>query len=186
MIRPIRQRALQRELLAGGWLNLGSSLTAEIAANAGFDWVCIDLEHGCGDHESLVCQLQAMSGAPVAPIVRIAWNEAPRFKRALDLGPSGIMVPYVNNDQQARLAVASMRYPPQGVRGVAKLNRASGFGEQFASYFSEANDSLITVVQIETSEAVDKAADIAAWKEYWLNRMRIALQHYVVNDSCVS
>lgn len=158
----IRQRVLKRELMAGTWLNLGSSLTAEIAARAGFDWVVIDIEHGAGDHESLVHQLQAVSATSAAPLVRIAWNEAPRFKRVLDLGPAGVVVPYVTNAEEARQAVASMRYPPQGVRGVASLNRASGFGLQFDAYFAQANENLLTVAQIETETALAHADEIAA------------------------
>lgn len=158
----IRQRVLSRELMVGTWLNLGSSLTAEIAGRAGFDWVVIDIEHGAGDHESLVHQLQAVSGTRAAPLVRIAWNEAPRFKRVLDLGPAGVVVPYVTSAEEARQAAAAMRYPPQGVRGVASMNRASGFAQEFDAYFAEANDGLLTVVQIETATAVERAHEIAA------------------------
>ncbi len=116
----IRQQVLDGELMVGTWLNLGSSLPAEMAGRAGFDWLLIDIEHGSGEYDSLVHQLQAVGGTPAAPLVRITWNEAPRFKRVLDLGPSGIMVPYVNSAAEAELAVASMRYPLRGVRGVAK------------------------------------------------------------------
>jgi len=161
-MKYIRQKVLNRKLMAGAWLNLASSLTAEMAGLAGFDWVLIDLEHGSGDYGSLVYQLQALESTPAAAIVRIAWNEAPRFKRVLDLGPSGIMVPYVNNAIEAKIAASSMRYPPQGVRGVAKMNRASGFGQNFEEYFAFVNDNLLTVVQIETPVAVDCAEEIAA------------------------
>jgi 4-hydroxy-2-oxoheptanedioate aldolase len=158
----IRQQVLSGELLTGTFLNLGSSLTVEIAGKSGLDWVLIDTEHGAGDFTELVHQLQAAESTPAAPIVRIAWNEVPRFKRVLDLGPSGVMVPYVNSVEEARQAVASMRYPPQGVRGVASFNRACGFGRGFAEYFATANENLLTVVQIETSQAVDQAQQIAA------------------------
>ena len=157
----INERVRNEEVLTGTWLNLGSSLTAEMAANAGFDWVLIDLEHGAGDHPQLTHQLQAVSGTPAAPIVRIAWNDAPRFKRVLDLGASGIMVPYVNDSEEARHAVAAMRYPPQGIRGVAKMNRAAGFGEEFNDYFGKANQELLTIVQLETQDAIDNAESIA-------------------------
>jgi len=158
----IRQRVLSRELMVGTWLNLGSSLTAEIAGRAGFDWVVIDIEHGAGDHESLVHQLQAVSGTPAAPLVRIAWNEAPRFKRVLDLGPAGVVVPYVTSAEEARQAAAAMRYPPKGIRGVASMNRASGFAREFDAYFAEANEGLLTVVQVETETALACADEIAS------------------------
>src|SRR6266545_4004510 len=98
------------EFLAGTFLNLGSSLTAEIAGKAGFDWVLIDLEHGAGDQESLLLQLQTIEGTPAVPIVRIAWNDPVRTKRVLDLGPSGVMIPYVNSVEEATRAVSAMRY----------------------------------------------------------------------------
>ena len=158
----IRDRVLNRELLAGTWLNLGSGMTAEIAATAGFDWVVIDLEHGAGDHESCLHQLQAVAGTPAAPIVRIAWNEAPRFKRVLDLGAAGVVVPYVTTPEEARQAVAAMRYPPQGIRGAASLHRAAEFGLALKEYLATANERVTTIVQVETEETLAQVGDIAA------------------------
>lgn len=158
----IRERVLNGELMGGTFLNLGSSLTAEIAGQAGLDWLLIDLEHGAGDRHELLFQLQAIESTPAAPIVRIAWNDPVRFKRILDLGPSGVMVPYVQSEGEARRAVAAMRYPPAGVRGVASMHRACGFGSGFDDYLSSADSHLLTVVQIETPAAVDHVDEIAA------------------------
>ncbi len=160
--QTIRQRALARELMIGTFINLGSSITTEIAGRSGLDWLLIDLEHGAGDQEALVGQIQAAGATPAAPVVRIAANDSWRFKRVLDLGASGIMVPWVNTEEEAKAVVSAMRYPPQGVRGVAKLNRASGFGRQFDDYFAEANDSLLTVAQIEQHRALSSLDAIAA------------------------
>jgi 4-hydroxy-2-oxoheptanedioate aldolase len=148
--------------MGGTFLNLGSSLTAEIAGQAGLDWLLIDLEHGAGDRHELLFQLQAIESTPAAPIVRIAWNDPVRFKRILDLGPSGVMVPYVQSAEEARRAVAAMRYPPAGIRGVASMHRACGFGSAFEEYLSSADSRLLTVVQIETPAAVDHVDEIAA------------------------
>ena len=158
----IRQRVLSGEILAGTFLNLGSHMTVEIAGRAGFDWLLIDMEHGTGDLPQLVHQLQAADCTSAAPLVRIAWNEAPRFKRVLDLGPSGVMVPWVCNGEEARQAVAAMRYPPQGIRGAASFNRACEFGRNFEEYFSRASESLLTIVQIESPQAVDHIDEIAS------------------------
>jgi 4-hydroxy-2-oxoheptanedioate aldolase len=158
----IRERALSGETLGGTFLNLGSSLTAEIAGRAGMDWVTIDLEHGSGNRGELLHQLQALEGTGTAPVVRVPWNDSPTFKRMLDLGPSGIMVPLVNNREEAELAVRSMRYPPEGCRGAATYNRACGFGLGFDRYFGEANNNLLTVAQIETAEALSNLEDIAS------------------------
>ncbi len=157
-----RQRVLKREILKGTFINLGSSITVEIAGKAGFDWLLIDLEHGVGDHETLVHQLQATGNTNAEPFVRIAANETPRYKRVLDLGARGVMVPWVSNVEEAELAVISMRYPPQGIRGVASLNRACQFGQDFDNYYATANEELVTVVQIETVEAVENAGAMAA------------------------
>jgi 4-hydroxy-2-oxoheptanedioate aldolase len=158
----IRKQVLAGKVMLGIGANLGSSLTVEMIGAAGFDWVWIDCEHGTGDYSELIPQMQAAGIYNTPAIVRIAWNEIPRFKRVLDLGASGIMVPYVTSAREAEQAAASMRYPPQGIRGVAKFNRACGFGQNFDAYFKQANDNLLTVVQIETKEAVDRAEDIAA------------------------
>ncbi len=96
-----RQRVLAREILKGTFINLGSSITVEIAGKAGFDWLLIDLEHGVGDHETLVHQLQATGNTNAEPFVRIAANETPRYKRVLDLGARGVMVPWVSNVEEA-------------------------------------------------------------------------------------
>lgn len=158
----IRKKALAGEMLTGTFLNLGSAVSAEIAAKSGFDWVLIDMEHGAGDQESCVHQLQAAGNGTAAPLVRIAWNEPPRFKRVLDAGAVGVMVPYVNTADEARRAVAAMRFPPQGSRGVARSTRATGFGQNVEAYLAQANEELLTILQIETEEAVNNAAAIAA------------------------
>ena len=149
------------EFVAGTWCNLGSSLTAEIAGRSGFDWVLLDGEHGSGDFGDLVHQLQAVAATHAKAVVRVAWNDPVRIKRVLDLGAAGIMVPYVNTADEARRAAAAMRYPPAGIRGAARNTRATGFGQGFDDYFRRANDDLLTVVQVETEEAVSNAADIA-------------------------
>ena len=162
MITSIRERALNGELLTGTFINLGNSMTAEMAGASGFDWVLLDVEHGSGDQDDLKHQIQAVSATPAATIVRIEANATPRYKRVLDLGASGVMCPYVSSVSEAEQVVASMQYPPRGIRGVAKLNRGSGFGVHFDEYFAHAHELLTTVVQIETLEGLAAVDDIAA------------------------
>jgi 4-hydroxy-2-oxoheptanedioate aldolase len=157
-----RKRVLAREWLVGTFLNLGSPITVEIAGLAGFDWVLIDHEHGPGGEDTMLHQLHAASATPAFPVVRIAQNETPRFKRVLDMGALGVMVPYVSNANEARAAVSAMRYPPHGIRGVAKFNRGAGFGGDFEEYYAHANERLVGVIQIETTEAISKIDEIAA------------------------
>ena len=148
--------------MGGSWCNLGSSITAEIAGAAGLDWILVDLEHGAGTMADLVHQFQGIGCTDAAPIVRIAANETPRFKRVLDMGAAGVMVPYVSTPDEAAAAVAAMRFPPAGIRGVAKLNRATRFGSAFEEYAGSANENLLLIVQIETVDAVKNADKIAS------------------------
>lgn len=157
-----RKRVLAREWLCGTFLNLGSPLTVEIAGLAGFDWLLIDHEHGPGGEDTMLHQLQAAAATPAFPVVRIALNEVPRFKRALDMGAFGVMVPYVNTAAEARSAVSAMRYPPHGIRGVAKINRGAGFGGDFEEYYLHAHERLVTIIQVETVEAIANVDEIAA------------------------
>jgi 4-hydroxy-2-oxoheptanedioate aldolase len=162
MTADFRNRVLAGEWLAGTWLNLGSPLTAEMAGLAGFDWVLLDHEHGPGSDTTVLHQLQAVAATPATGFVRIAANETPRFKRVLDAGAHGVMVPYISTAAEAQAAVAAVRYPPRGVRGVARLNRAAAFGADFEAYFAHAHEWLVTAVQIETAEALDQLDAIAA------------------------
>ena len=161
-MRFLRKRVLAGEVLAGTFCNLGSAITTEIAGRAGFDWLLLDLEHGAGDQSELMHQLQAAGAADTPALVRIAWNEPWRFKRVLDAGAAGVMVPWVSTPEEARAAADAMRYFPDGVRGAATLIRANGFSRNRDEYLAAANDNLLTVVQIETRLAVDNAAAIAA------------------------
>ena len=160
----IRDRVLNGEIMLGVGANLGSNVTVEMIGAAGFDFTWIDYEHGTGNDSQLLTQIQIASLGGAPPIVRIVWNEAPLFKRVLDLGASGIMVPYVNTREEAEHAARAMRYPPEGIRGVAQSTRVCVFGKNFDDYFAKANDQLLTVVQIETKEAVGNAEEIAAVK----------------------
>jgi 4-hydroxy-2-oxoheptanedioate aldolase len=157
-----RARVLAGEFLAGSWLNLGSAITAEMAGLCGYDWVALDHEHGPGSDTTIVGQLQAVAATPAVALVRIATNEPVRFKRVLDAGAQGVVIPYVSTPAEAAAAVAAMRYPPRGVRGVAKLTRATNFGMAFDEYFAHSHEWLVTSTQIETAEAVGHAAAIAA------------------------
>ena len=158
----IRERVLNGELVVGTFLNLASCFTAEIVGHAGFDWVLVDLEHGVGDELSLAHQFQALASTPAVPLVRLPCNDATRMKRVLDLGAFGVMVPYVSTAEEAASVAAAMRYPPKGIRGVNKSNRACGFGRLAADYYPAANDNLLSIVQIETKQAVDNLDAIAA------------------------
>lgn len=149
-------------VLRGTFLNLGSPLSARMAAQLGFDWLLIDLEHGAGSEATLPSLITAIEGTGVSPIVRVVSNNQDSIKRALDLGAAGVMVPYVSTPEEARQAVAFTRYPPAGQRGVAGATVATGFGLDIDTYHAVAAANVLTVVQIETAEAVENADAIAA------------------------
>lgn len=158
----LKHRVQVGEVLFGAFVNLGSSLTAEIVGSAGYDWALIDLEHGAGDEREALFQMQALEHTPAAPLIRIESLNRPRFHRVLDFGASGIMVPRVDSLEQAQEVIACMRFPPRGIRGVAQMNRACGFGKSFQDYLDNGESQLLCIVQIESPQAVDSAEAIAA------------------------
>ena len=158
----IRERVLRGDFVAGTWCSLNSPAAAEITGLCGFDWALLDSEHAPTTTAGLMAQMQALSRFLTAPIVRIPWLDRVAIKWSLDIGAAGIMVPYVETEEQAREAVSFMRYAPEGVRGVAGATRASDFGFGFKDYFAESNKRLLTVAQMETQLAVDNSRAIAA------------------------
>lgn len=157
----LKQRLNEGQTVLGCFLSLGSALTAEIMGRAGYDWALIDLEHGAGDERDALAQMQALAGTAAAAVVRVESNARQRAHRVLDLGASGIMFPRIDTAEDAHAAVAAMRYPPHGVRGVAFSNRACEFGSAFQSYMQASLESLLCIVQIETRESVANVEAIA-------------------------
>jgi 2-keto-3-deoxy-L-rhamnonate aldolase RhmA len=161
-MKNLKKRLKQGETLNGCWLNLGSSLTAEIVGQSGFDWVLIDLEHGAGSEKDVLYQLQALEHTTAGAIVRVESSESQRIHRVLDMGAEGIMCPKVQNPEEARKVVHGLHYPPHGGRGVAKMVRATGFAQNFPQYYAEAQETILGVVQIETVEVLNHLDEVAA------------------------
>ncbi len=141
----------------GGWLSIDSAYAAEVMANAGFDWLCVDLQHGLLDYNDLKKILPAISTTSTIPLVRVPWNEPYEIMKALDAGAYGVIVPLVNNRAEAEKAVSACRYPPQGIRSFGPT-RAAIYGG--ADYAKEANNEIACVVMIETAEALVNLDDI--------------------------
>jgi 4-hydroxy-2-oxoheptanedioate aldolase len=161
-MKNLKSRIKKGEAVNGCWLNLGSSLTAEIVGSAGFDWVLIDLEHGSGNEKDVLSQLQAIEHFNTAAIVRVESTGRQRIHRVLDFGAEGVMVPRIQTVEDAKQVVSGLRYPPQGSRGVAKMVRAADFGKNFIEYSNTANKNIVGIVQIETAEALTCLDEIAA------------------------
>lgn len=161
-MKNLKKRLKQGETLHGCWLNLGSPLTAEIVGQSGFDWVLIDLEHGAGSEKDVLSQLQALENTATASLVRVESGEPARISRVLDMGAEGVMCPKVNNEEEAQKVINGLHYPPFGNRGVAKMVRATQFGKNFNSYYDQAKDNILGIIQIETLEALNHLDAIAA------------------------
>lgn len=145
----------------GLWSSLSSNYSVEVIAGAGYDWILLDMEHSPNDLESLLAQLQAASPYATHPVVRVPWNDMVTVKRVLDVGAQSLLVPYVQNAQEARTAVANTRYPPAGVRGVAGTTRATRFG-RIKDYAKRAHEEICVLVQVETKSALDQLEAICA------------------------
>ena len=149
------KRALQEKRpQIGLWLGLCSSYSAELLAGAGFDWLLIDGEHAPNNVQTVLGQLQAVAPYPSRPVVRPPWNDAVIIKQLLDVGAQTLLIPMIQNAEQARDAVRATRYPPHGVRGVGSaLARASRWN-RVPDYLQQADEQMCVLVQIETREAV--------------------------------
>ena len=145
----------------GLWSQIPDPLVAEMLTGTRFDWLVLDMEHGPYDLETTVSMLQAMNGASMAPAVRPPWNDMVLIKRALDIGAQTLILPFVQNGEEARQAVSSVRYPPHGRRGVAGSTRASRYGRD-AGYLAGASNDICLIVQAETAESLSRIEEIAS------------------------
>jgi 4-hydroxy-2-oxoheptanedioate aldolase len=145
----------------GLWCTLPSAYATEMVAGAGFDWLLLDTEHSPGDVLTVLAQLQALASYSVSPVVRPAVNDLVLIKRFLDIGVQSLLIPNVQNAAEAREAVAAVRYPPGGKRGVAGLTRATRFG-RVAGYMAQADSQMCVLVQVESKAALDEIEAIAA------------------------
>lgn len=158
---PFKQAILSHQVQIGLWANLCHPIATEVTAGAGFDWLLIDAEHAPNDVPIVLGQLQAMVGGTAAAVLRPPWNEPVIFKRYLDIGVQNLLVPFVQNADEAAAAVAATRYPPAGVRGVASIHRANRYARD-KTYFARANDDMCVMVQLETTTALSNLESIAA------------------------
>jgi 2-keto-3-deoxy-L-rhamnonate aldolase RhmA len=162
----LKQKIKNAELTIGSWITLGNTSVAEIMANAGYDWLVVDLEHTTISVEQAGELIRTIELSGISSLVRLTNNDESQIKRMLDAGARGIVVPMVKSASDAKYAVAATRYPPLGNRGVG-LARAQCYGSSFKEYFSwqaDTNDGPIVVVQIEHIDAVNNLKDILSVK----------------------
>ncbi|MFT3855075.1 MAG: aldolase/citrate lyase family protein [Ilumatobacteraceae bacterium] len=157
MGNQLRERWVAGEPAFGAWISLRDPLVAETAASLGFDYVCIDLQHGLNDYDRMVDALAAMARTAPTPLVRVPWNEPGIIGRVLDAGAGGVIVPMVNSVDEARRAASACHYWPAGTRSFGPIAHGArgGFpGTQVA------NEQVLCIPMIETREAVERVDEI--------------------------
>ncbi|MDR1520740.1 MAG: 2-dehydro-3-deoxyglucarate aldolase [Planctomycetota bacterium] len=158
---PFKKGLLSRKRMVGCWSTFGNPVSTEIMGLAGFDWLLLDAEHALNDVLSLAPQLMALKSSPSAPVVRPPWNEMVVIKRLIDAGFYNFLIPFVQSEEEARKAVSYLRYPPEGVRGVAMSHRSNMYGT-IPDYYKKINGNMALLVQIENIKGVEAAREIAA------------------------
>jgi len=158
----LKAALVRGETALGVWMNLGHPGMAELAAGTGFDFCLIDGEHAPYDPNLILHQLQAMEGAGATSVVRVPVGEAWVIKQVLDLGAQSLLVPMVDNADEAVEMVRATRSAPEGVRGQgASVTRSAAYGRR-AEYTFNANDEICLIVQAESRAAIEDIDAIAA------------------------
>lgn len=156
------KKKLQTEQQIGLWVGLANGYCAEIAANAGYDWLLIDGEHAPNDVRSILEQLQAIAAYPSQAVVRPVTGDVHLIKQLLDIGAQTLLIPMIETAEQAELMVKATRYPPEGIRGVgAALARASRWNN-LPNYLQNADQEICVLVQIESKKGLDNIDAILA------------------------
>lgn len=155
----LKERLKKRELTIGSWITIGHTAVAEIMARAGYDWLTVDMEHSAITIDIAQDLIRVIDLCGVAPLVRVGENDPNLIKRVMDAGAHGVIVPMVNSKEDAKKAVASVQYPPNGFRGVG-LARAQKYGADFEGYKKWNEQESIVIVQIEHIKAVKNLEDI--------------------------
>jgi 2-dehydro-3-deoxyglucarate aldolase len=154
----LKNMIIKNELTIGSWITLGHPAIAEIMANAGFDWLAIDLEHSVITIREAEELIRVIDLSGVIPLVRLTSNSSDLIKRVMDAGAHGVIVPMINTPKEAEMAVRSVKYPPLGERGIG-LARAQKYGPGFDSYINW-QESTVVIVQIEHINAVSSFREI--------------------------
>jgi 2-keto-3-deoxy-L-rhamnonate aldolase RhmA len=149
-----RRALLERIPTFGAWLQIGHAACAEIFGRLGFDWICVDLEHGAIDLESTAAIFRAVEAAGSVPVARLPMDDPIWIRRTLDAGARGLIIPMVNSAEQARAVVRYGKYPPLGERGFG-YSRANLHGIDFEPYIQDANREIALVMQVEHRHGID-------------------------------
>lgn len=150
---------MKNKISIGSWITINHYSIAEIMADAGFDWLCIDLEHSVTDFSEAQQMILAIQSKGIKAFVRVGGNDRIIIKRVLDAGADGIIVPSINNKKEALDAISHVKYPPFGQRGVG-LSRAQGYGFDFENYKNNKAKNIVLIAQIEHVDAIENLREI--------------------------
>lgn len=156
---PLKRKLLENRLTVGSWITIGHPSVVEVMARAGFDWLTVDLEHSVIDLQAAQVLIATIQAQGLVPLVRVTENQSKIIQRMMDAGAAGVIVPMVNSKDDAVRAVAAVRYPPAGQRGVG-LARAQGYGLGFEDYAARVNQESVVIAQIEHIEGVSNLEEI--------------------------
>lgn len=172
--------------MLGGWCVIPSPFVAELMGRAGYDWVCIDTQHGLIGYDQMLLMLQAASATGTPAFVRVPWNQPSDIMKALDAGAQGVIVPMVSSREDAQRAVGACRFPPQGYRSWGPTRaalQASGFAP------ASANRAVVCVVMIETQEgmaALDEIVSVPGVDGVYVGPNDLAITHGLMPDATAS
>ncbi|MEL0330100.1 MAG: aldolase/citrate lyase family protein, partial [Deltaproteobacteria bacterium] len=157
----LRKKLQAGEKLIGTWHVIPDPVVTEILSLSGLDFVLVDNEHGPGDVLTVANQLRAANGTDTTLVVRIPWNDHVMIKKLLDVGVESIMVPMVENAEEAEAVVSAVRYPPRGIRGIAHTDaRASEYGFKADEYLETVSDNTFVICQVESAKAANNIEEI--------------------------
>ena len=155
----LKSKLKNNELTIGSWITIGNSCVIEVMATAGFDWLCIDMEHTSIDLEMAKMLITTIHANDMKALVRVSKNEEVAIKKVMDMGADGVIVPMVKNKNDAKMAVDFVKYPPTGKRGVG-LYRAQNYGIGFEKYKKWVDEESVIIAQIEHVDGINNLEEI--------------------------
>lgn len=157
---PVKRKLQAGEPSFGTWLSLGDLYATRVLARMGFDWLTLDMEHSAIDWSQAAMIFACIADAGGVPLARVPRGSHELIKRVLDAGAWGIVVPMVNTVEEARVAIAAAKYPPEGNRSLGGGMHSMNFNATSGEYFKQANDEILVILQTESPTGVKNAREI--------------------------
>ena len=159
---PLAEAFVSGRPALGAWAGLPTAMSCEVMSRAGFDYVCIDMQHGLADYSDALAMLAAIDLGTATPVVRVPWNEQGIIGRVLDAGALGVIIPMVETAEQCESIVRAAKFPPRGNRSATGLRTAYHAGHSYFDYTENANAQILTVVMVETPRGVRNVREMMA------------------------